>query len=245
MDDISDLQARLAAATGALLESNKRAVAGQLALEIMHEVRNPLEALGNLLFLARTDISGSEELRHYMLLAEEQLANLNELVSRTLSFARPSAQPTAMSLVAVLEAALRIHQRAIERKKIHLVRDIAYNLTSDLYAAEMLQVVSNLLMNALHALPDSGVLCLRLRKRRDKIHVVIADNGHGIPWEHRSQIFEPFFTTKKEQGNGLGLSLSKEIVERNRGKISMRSSVRPAKSGTTFRISLPCSVLSS
>jgi signal transduction histidine kinase len=103
----------------------------------------------------------------------------------------------------------------------------------------MLQVISNLLKNALDALPHNGVLCLRLRKRLGHIHFLIADNGHGIPAEHRNNIFKPFFTTKEDRGNGLGLSLSREIVERHRGKIHMRTSVHPDRSGTTFRISLP------
>jgi signal transduction histidine kinase len=67
---------------------------------------------------------------------------------------------------------------------------------------------------------------------------VIADNGHGIPAEHLRQVFQPFFTTKKA-GTGLGLALSKRIVEHNSGKISLRSSVRPGRSGTAFRICLP------
>jgi signal transduction histidine kinase len=79
---------------------------------------------------------------------------------------------------------------------------------------------------------------MRLRKRNREIHIVVADNGHGISADVMARIFEPFFTTKKA-GNGLGLALSKKIIEHNQGKISLRSSVRPGKSGTTFKISLP------
>ena len=72
-----------------------------------------------------------------------------------------------------------------------------------------------------------------------KIEFVIADNGHGIPKEHTSDIFQPFFTTKEDRGTGLGLAVSKNIVERHKGRISVRSSVRPGKSGTIFKISIP------
>jgi signal transduction histidine kinase len=236
---ISELRAQLIASREALRECNKRATAGQLALELMHEIRNPLEALGNLIFLARNDSQDPETVQYRLLLAEEQLATLNQLVGHTLGFARFSGHPKMINLVSIAEAALRMHQRAIDRKTIHLVKELPDSLTAEVYAVEMLQVISNLLMNAIDALPDKGVLFLRLRKRQDKIYFVIADNGHGIPPEHRKDIFKPFFTTKKDRGTGLGLALSMEIVERHRGKICMRSSVRPNKSGTTFRISLP------
>jgi signal transduction histidine kinase len=238
-ETISSQRELLIASAEALRECERRATAGRLALELMHEIRNPLEALGNLVFLAREDANSSAELQFYMRLAEEQLATLNQLVSHTLSFARFSVHPKMMDLVAIAEAALRIHQRTIERKKIHLVKQLPDGLTAQLYSVEMLQVVSNLLMNAVDALPDNGVLCLRLREGQSQIHLLVADNGHGIPAEHRGEIFKPFFTTKEDEGTGLGLALSKEIVERHRGKIEMRSSVRPDKSGTAFRISLP------
>jgi signal transduction histidine kinase len=238
-ETISEQREQLIASAEALRECDRRATAGQLALELMHEIRNPLEALGNLVFLAREDANSSAKLQHYMRLAEEQLSTLNQLVSHTLSFARFSVHPKMMNLVAIAEAALRIHQRTIDSKKIHLVKDLPDSLTVKVYAPEMLQVISNLLMNALDALPDKGVLCLRLRKDQSEIHLLVADNGHGIPPEHQKDIFKPFFTTKEDRGTGLGLALSREIVERHRGKISMRSSVRPDKSGTTFRISLP------
>jgi signal transduction histidine kinase len=167
------------------------------------------------------------------------MATLAHVASQTLGIARISHVPKPIDLVALAEAALRIHQRAIESKKVHLVKDLPKGIVVPVYTGEMLQVLSNLIVNALDALPTDGTLILRLRKRRGEVQFVIADNGHGIPAEHRNEIFEPFFTTKKDRGNGLGLALSKKIIERHRGRISIRSSVRPGKSGTTFKISLP------
>ena len=136
-------------------------------------------------------------------------------------------------------AKVRIHQRAIENKKIHLVKELPDDLTAEVHAIEMLQVLSNLLINAIDALPDNGLLYLRLRKRQSQIHLLIADNGHGIPVEPRGEIFKPFFTTKQDRGTGLGLALAKKIINNYRGEICVRSSLRPDKSGTTFIISLP------
>ena len=133
---------------------------------------------------------------------------------------------------------MRIHQGAVKAKQIHVVKDFPQEISAKVYSTEMLQVISNLIVNSLDALPRDGTLWMRLRKRNHEIYIVVADNGHGISANDKDRIFEPFFTTKKA-GNGLGLALSKKIVEHNQGKISLRSSVRPGKSGTTFKISLP------
>ena len=217
----------------------ERITAGQLALEVMHEIRNPLEALGHLTFLTLDDPRDTEKVVKYMRMAQEQMVILNRIVSQTLGYARTLAEPKPSDLVDLAEAALRIHQRTIEAKKIHLVKDLPSGITAEIRMGEILQVVSNLIVNALDALPADGTLAVRLRKRRGMVHILIADNGHGIPREYAKAIFEPFFTTKEERGTGLGLALSKKIIERHGGRIWVRSSVRPGNSGTTFRISLP------
>jgi len=236
---ISDLQVKLTCAVEALRVVEERAVAGRLALEVMHEIRNPLEALGYLIFLAGEETDHPEKVRKYLSLAEEQMATLTRIANQTLGMARASDAPKPIDLVNLTEAALRIHQRAIDSKRVHLVKELPEGLVVPVYTGEMLQVLSNLIVNALDALPFGGTLFVRLRKLRGEVQFVIADNGHGIPVAHRNAIFEPFFTTKKERGNGLGLALSKKIIERHRGKIFVRSSIQPGKSGTTFKISVP------
>ena len=236
---ISELQDKLASTVEALRLVEERAVAGRLALEVMHEIKNPLEALGHLTFLAAEEANHPEKVRKYMILAEEQMATLTHIASQTLGIARTSNVPKPIDLVALTEAALRIHQRTIESKRVHLVKDLPGGVVVPVYTGEMLQVLSNVIVNALDALPLGGTLFVRLRKRRSEVQFVIADNGHGIPAAHRAKIFEPFFTTKEERGNGLGLSLTKTIIERHRGKILVRSSIQPGKSGTTFKISVP------
>jgi signal transduction histidine kinase len=243
MDEItiSGLQTRLAATVEALRMVEERAVAGQLALEMMHEIKNPLEALGHLIYLAHEEATDCEKVSRYTRLAEEQIATLNYIAGETLGFARASHVPKAIDVVALAEAALRIHRRTIEAKQVHLVKDLPKGVVAQVHTGEILQVISNLIVNALDALPAQGTLCLRVRKRRSEVQFLIADNGHGIPPTDAREIFQPFFTTKEDRGTGLGLALSKKIVERHRGKISMRSSVRAGKSGTTFRVSLPAS----
>jgi len=234
-----DLQSKLGLTTEALRKADERATAGRLALELMHDIRNPLEALRNLNYLTSLRANDPEEVRRYARLADEQIAIVTEIANSTLDFARASQRPKPVSLVLLAEAALRIHQRTIEEKKIHLVKDLPEDVVAPVNTGEMLQVISNLLTNALDALPPAGTIYVRLRKRKGAIHLLIADNGHGIPREHEGAIFRPFFTTKQDRGTGLSLALSQKIVGRHQGTIKMRSSVRPGKSGTLFKISLP------
>ena len=235
---VADLQSRLLDVSEALRRAEERATPGLLALELMHEIRNPLEAVGNLTYLAIEEADYGEAVRVYLRRIEEQLATLNHIASQTLGFARTTNSPQQVRLATLAEAALRIHQSTMKAKQIRVVKDLPQEVTAQVYTTEMLQVMSNLIVNSLDALPRAGTLWMRLKQRNREIHIVVADNGHGIPAEHIDRIFEPYFTTKKV-GTGLGLALSKRIVEHNRGKISMRSSVRPGKSGTTFKISLP------
>jgi signal transduction histidine kinase len=187
------------------LSGDQRTTAGQLALEMMHEIRNPLESLGHLTYLALQEKNDPDKVEKYMLLAAEQMRILNRIASQTLGFARVSDSAKPINLVDLAEAALRIHQRTIEAKKIHLVKDLRADVVAEVKHSQMLQVISNLLHNALDALPDGGTLSLRVRKRADRTEFLVADNGQGIAFEHMQRVFEPFFTTKNEAGNGLGL----------------------------------------
>lgn len=218
--------------------AQERATAGQLALELMHEIKNPLEALGHLVYLTKEEAPDVDVVRRYMTQAQEQLALIQQIASQTLGLARPSLAPTHVDLVTLAEAALRIHQRTIAAKQIRLVKDIPNELPVEVLTSEMLQVISNLVVNALDALPADGTLHLRLRRCDGRVHLTVADNGCGIPDEHVATIFQPFFTTKSD-GNGLGLALTQEIVHRHQGSIRMRSSVRPGRTGTAFRVSIP------
>lgn len=236
---VQELRAHLAVATEALRKSEERATAGQLALEMLHEIRNPLEALGYLIHLATEDAGEPEKVREYLRLAEEQMMMLRSVASLTLGFARASTASQPVDVVGVADAALRIHHRAIRDRRIRLIEDLPEKLVVPGYRGELLQAISNLVVNALESVKDEGTLYLRLRKTNDEVRLTVADNGHGVSEEHMAMIFEPFFTTKGEQGNGLGLALTKKIIDRHDGRIRVRSSVRPGRSGTTFRIFLP------
>jgi signal transduction histidine kinase len=223
----------------ALQRTDELALAGRLALELMHEIYNPLDALGNLTNLALEECDDAKQVRTYLHLMEEQVKTLHRIVRQTLGLATSSSLRKKEKLRELAEAALRIHRKTIDRKRIHLVPEILEELAAEVRAGEIMQVISNLIGNALDALPDAGTLRLRVRKDSSAVYIIIADNGHGISSELADSIFELFFTTKLDRGTGLGLHISKKIIEGHEGKIQMRSSVRAGRSGTTFRISLP------
>jgi signal transduction histidine kinase len=238
MGQVNEIEDKLAITTEALRKCEERALAGQFALEVMHEVRNPLDALGNLLKLAEEE-DDVAMIRSYLSQANEQVATVHQIADQTLSLARAPAIAREVDLAHLAEAALRIHHRRIQSQSIHLVRDFSDGVIADVYTGQILQVVSNLLANALDAMPNGGSMSFKLRKRGARVQVLVADSGHGMKREHLKRIFEPFFTTKQDRGTGLGLALSKKIIERHNGTITARSSVNPKRSGTTFSIILP------
>lgn len=220
-------------------QAEQRSLAGRLALELMHEIRGPLEALGYLTYLAAAEATDEEKVRKYMGVAEEEVARMGAIAQRALGLARVAETAEPVDLVELAETALRVHRRTIEGKRIHLKRQLPMELMVQAQHGPLLQVLSNLIVNALEAMPEAGALSIRLRKCKDEVHLIVADNGHGIAAGDLTRIGERFFTTKGRAGNGLGLAISKKIVEEHRGRMRVRSSVRPGQTGTVFKISLP------
>jgi signal transduction histidine kinase len=204
----------------------------------MHEINNPLEAISNLTYLVGRAADDAGKVKNYIDMIEEQLDHVRRIARQTLKFYK-QGEPESVDLVGLAKAALRLHDRNIAAKRLTLRTDLRTEAHALAHPGDMLQVVSNLLINALDALPEEGTLYLRVRQSNNEVHVTVADNGHGIPRAAMDKIFNPFFTTKKEHGTGLGLAISRSIIERHKGRIRMRSSVRRNRSGTVFRISLP------
>lgn len=229
---------------GIVLRNQELAVAGQYAAMVMHEINNPLEAVTNLNYLIQSEAEDPERVREFSTMLEEQLVALRKISKQTLSFYRSPETIEAIAVSALVEAALRIHQSRIATKQIRLLKRLPADITVEVHAGDLLQVLSNLVANAVDALPVKGVLGLSVKRDAQAIHVTVADNGPGIPAVILTKVFDPFFTTKKERGTGLGLAISKAIVEKHQGRIRGRSSTRPSRTGTAFRISIPLNVRS-
>jgi signal transduction histidine kinase len=223
----------------ALRQSQSLAVAGQFAATVMHEINNPLGAISNLNYLLQGDAHNPELVLRYSQQIDEQLAVLTRISRQTLSFYRPGEEKSPVAAAALAEAALRIHRKSIAEKRIHLDIRLANDVTMDVHPGEMLQVISNLISNAVDALPVEGALYLRGHRSCRGVSLLVADAGPGIPDSVVHKIFDPFFTTKRDKGTGLGLAISKAIVEKHQGQIRARSSTKPGRTGTAFRISLP------
>jgi signal transduction histidine kinase len=223
----------------ALRESRSLALAGQFAAFTMHEINGSLEAIANLNYLVRTNPDNTELVMRFSSLLDEQLGVLMGLSHQTLSFYHSNESTEAIAIAPLAEAALRIHRHKVAAKDIRLEKKLAADVVVEGHPGAMLQVFSNLIGNAVEALPVKGTLQLRARCAGGEAHILVADNGCGIPMAVKAKIFEPFFSTKKDRGTGLGLAITKAIVERHQGRIRSRSSTRTERSGTAFRISLP------
>jgi PAS domain S-box-containing protein len=228
----------------ALRNSEKLAATGRLAASIAHEINNPLEAVTNLIFLARTAGGPNAKGEEFLAMAEEELRRAAHITKQTLGFYRDSTSPARFNVAKVIDDVLSLYAGRIEAKRVQVKKRYASPAVMQGLVGEIRQVISNLVANALDAMPNSGgTLHIRVRPTRHSqngsaLRITVADNGMGIPVEQQKRIFEPFFTTKQETGTGLGLWLTKSIVEKHGGTIRVSSS-STGKTGTVFLLNLP------
>jgi PAS domain S-box-containing protein len=221
----------------ALRDSEKLAATGRLAATIAHEINNPLEAVVNLIYLAKNAESLDTATRQLLEGADLELGRVSHMVRQTLGFYRETSNPVWIDLAATVDQIVSLYQNKVQRKAIQLdVRTEPARVFG--LEGELRQVISNFMANAIDAVEFNGRISVRVRTGKRGINITIADNGHGILSEHRSRIFQPFFTTKKDFGTGLGLWVSKGIIEKHQGRVRVRSRTGQS-SGTVFSIQLP------
>jgi PAS domain S-box-containing protein len=227
----------------ALRRNERLATAGRLTAAIAHEIKNPLEALTNLVYLARHDMAGQDG---YLRLAEQEIERLDAIAQQALGFVREGASPERMDAGKILEEVVQLYLRKLQTGKVALQKHAGGDLEILGYPGELRQLFSNLILNAMDAMKDGGRMRLRVvrahewsNKRRDGVRITIADTGNGIQAGDLPHIFEPFYTTKKETGTGLGLWLAYGIVQKHSGWIKVASRTGPSTSGTVFSVFLP------
>jgi C4-dicarboxylate-specific signal transduction histidine kinase len=236
---IEDLQRRLKAAEDGLRRCERLAAAGRFAGAIMHEVNNPLEALSNIIYLTKALPTASVEVTSFLELAETQLRLIGKITRQTLRFYRSQAGPTDHDVAEIVESALVIHAMRIQKQGVEIRKQIDSPAMSKVVAGEILQIVSNLILNALDAAPHhEAILCVRVRTQSDQVMVTVADNGCGIDSSILKTLFQPNQTSKPE-GTGFGLWLSHDIAAKHGGHIRVKTSVTPGRSGTAFCLALP------
>ncbi len=225
----------------ALRKSEQLAAAGRLAASIAHEINNPLEAVTNLLYLARMDKNVTGNSRELLEEADKELRRLSHIAARSLKFYRQHTAPTLCSLEEQIESVLFFYETEIKMRNIDLERRYCPAPQVLYHPGEFRQVITNLIGNALDALPRFGRLIVGVEPSRDAagragVAVTVADNGSGMGREMLERLFHPFATTKGEAGTGLGLWVSKGILDKHHSSIAVRSR---RNRGTVFRLFVP------
>ena len=233
----------------ALRQLEKLAAVGQEASTIAHEINNPLESLTNLLYLMKLSDS-LDEIKGYVAIAQQELARVTEITVQTLRFHRHMSHPVEVNCAKLLQSVMTLYAGRMLLRKVSVEWRLRDAPQISCLEGEIRQVLNNLVRNSLDAMTGPGKLFLRvaptceLRGFRPGVRITIADTGEGIASEMAGRLFELFQTTKQDTGTGLGLWVSRGIVEKHGGSIRVRSrrmEVQGRHSGTVFAVWLPLS----
>jgi PAS domain S-box-containing protein len=231
----------------ALLANEKLAVAGRLAATIAHEIHNPLDSVANLLYLLQHEPT-NEESSQFLQMAQTELARVTQISRAMLSLYRESKAPVRVNLKETLDDLLLLMQRRFQILGVTVSADLPPEIDVEGFPAELRQVFTNLIGNAVEAVGQGGTVTVRITPQPADAAsspaleagaiVEITDNGPGIPAENRDRLFQPFFTTKGERGTGLGLWVSQGIIRKHAGFIDLISRTDGPAHGTTARVFL-------
>jgi PAS domain S-box-containing protein len=229
----------------ALLVSGRLAAVGRLAATVAHEINNPLEAITNLIYLARTS-SAERRVRDFLETAEEELARVSLLTRQTLGFYRETSGGRLVRPSEIVGTLSSVFASRMRSKGIQFIQEIRDDSPINAVPAEMRQVLANLVSNSIDAIQGPGTIRIRVSSGRNwrnglkpGIRITVADTGTGISAPIRSHIFEPFYTAKRDVGTGLGLWVCKSIVDNHKGTIAVRSEDAPGRSWTVFSVFFP------
>ena len=232
----------------ALIANEKLAVAGRLAATIAHEIHNPLDSVSNLLYLMRNGAS-PEESNQFMDMAEQELTRVTQISRAMLGLYRESKAPVVVDLREMLHEILLLLERRLTDLGVAVSTDIPKPVSVAAFPAELRQVFTNLITNAAEAAGTGGKIRVSITPQSAGVDgtgqiipagatVTIADNGAGVHEDIQPYLFQPFFTTKGEQGTGLGLWVSRGIINKHGGTICLESDTSDAAHGTVVSVFL-------
>ncbi|MBD3802527.1 MAG: cache domain-containing protein [Thioclava sp.] len=238
--ELREANQRLEQTTERLIISEKLAAVGEITASVAHEINNPVAVIQGNLDLARSNLGedgrrAEEEFR----LIDDQVYRIGVIVSKLLHFARPEEYSGADRLVDLSQVArdcLVLTRHQIQAAGITSIVETKSTSQVHMSRTELQQVVVNLILNAVHAMPGGGTLRVATTEASGEVILSVEDTGTGIDPSVLPRIFDPFFTTKQAQGTGLGLSISQQLVSRAGGRISASST---PGSGSRFEIVLP------
>lgn len=231
-------------AAKALMQSEKLAAVGRLAASMAHEINNPLEAVTNLLYLARAR-SNDPEVQEWLEQADQELRRVAILANQTLRFHKQASRPCAVDCLSLFSTVLNVYEARLKNFGIAVEKRKRANEPVICFEGDIRQVLSNIVTNAIDAMPLGGRLLVRSRTATNwqtgqkGLGLTVADTGTGIDVETQRRMFEAFFSTKGIGGSGLGLWISAEIMHRHQGSISIKSSTKTGQSGTVIYLFLP------
>ncbi|MGK6314151.1 sensor histidine kinase [Neorhizobium sp. DT-125] len=235
---------QLEATTKQLIMSEKLAAIGEITAGVAHEINNPIAVMqGNLEVIQSLVGDRAALAKTEFRLLDEQIHRISQIVTKLLQFARPEEFAGAVERHvpgAVIADCLPLVQHLLAKAAIEVKLEDRATRPVLMNRTELQQVIVNLIVNAIHAMPDGGTLCLQTRNQdrgaRHGVQIVVQDTGIGMSEEVAAKVFDPFFTTKRQEGTGLGLPISQTLVTRQGGTIFLDSS--PGK-GAAFTIWLP------
>jgi signal transduction histidine kinase len=221
------------------LESERLSTIGRMISTIVHDFRNPMTAIrGYASMIEEVDL-GPDRRRQCAHLVVEETDRLNGMIDEILEFTRGGPtrlQRRSVALSELVAKLQRVLEPDLQSRGIRFIQDLAYAGAVSVDVDRMLRAMINIASNALDAMESGGTLLVRSRGRNAHVEIDLADDGQGIPEELQSRIYEPFFTHGKPRGIGLGMSITRKIVEEHGGQIRLDSEVGR---GTTFTVSLP------
>jgi PAS domain S-box-containing protein len=229
----------------AMMQSEKLAAVGRLAASIAHEINNPLEAVTNLLYLSRSS-EDMDEVQEYLAIADRELKRAALITNQTLRFHRQSTKPALTDCHELVVEALSIFHGRVLNCRITVDARKRTDTRVKCFSGEIRQVINNLVGNAIDAMETTGGRLvvrsrngMEWRSGRRGVVMTIADTGPGMSRQVQKKIFEAFYTTKEIRGTGLGLWVSREIIDRHKGALRVRSSQLEGRTGTVFTFFLP------
>ncbi len=239
--DLREANRKLEDTTEQLIMSEKLATVGEITASVAHEINNPVAVIQGNLDVARSLLAEAEaeKVKTEFNLIDDQIYRIGAIVSKLLQFARPeeySGEDALTCPADVVRDCLVLTAHQTEKAGVTVTTDLQSDRQVAISRTELQQVIVNLIINAVHAMPDGGRLQIIVSDADGMVCVEVTDTGRGIPEDVLKRIFDPFFTTKQAEGTGLGLSISQRLVSRADGEISASST--PGQ-GSRFTVALP------
>jgi signal transduction histidine kinase len=233
---INQMASRRQTLEATLRQQDRLAALGKVVAGVAHEIRNPLNSIRLTLELLGRRVQKGVVRGEEVQAALGEVDRLDRILARLLAFGRPGLEEgRVQDLRPLIERAVKMVREQSQSKNVLIaVESDREPLDADVDGLQVEQVLLNLLLNAVEASPGGSSVWVKARTQEGVVRIAVADQGPGIPDTIRDHVFDPYFTTK-ETGNGLGLSVSREVVSRHNGELTFESNGH----GTTFVLRLP------